>query len=166
MAKADFLCLCALAVIVFVTPVAPQEITGPVGPLRLGALTIGSNATDQNSTVFRFVERSHLGNRWPLVAGSAYVGCAQSLPRVSVLVVADGVPWAFNAESKAWMMANKAVLDVNGQQVAVNVAGSHEPWLADDAEFPGTQMSAAPLLDIAKRLGCLPKPGSKDAEPR
>lgn len=62
-----------------------------------------------------------------------------------------------NAESKAWTQANHATIEVDGTRRAVQAGASPEPWLAEDIEFPGTQMNLAPLLVLVKRLGCLPK---------
>lgn len=138
------------------SPLASQEIVGQPGPHRLGGLYI-TGKIEPEATVFRFVEQVGFASRWPLAAAYAYVGCARLLPRATVVIVVNGTAWALNPETKTWLKSNKAELEIDGHKGSVNAGDQREPWLSDDPEFPGTQLSTAPLLDIAKRLGCLPK---------
>lgn len=119
--------LCVLALTAALTSLQAQEVIGSAGPLRLGALYAGSVNIEPKATAFRFAERVTFGSQWPLLADKAYIGCARLLPRVTVMIVVDGVPWALNSESKSWLRDNVAELEVGGQKVAVNAAAQHEP---------------------------------------
>lgn len=149
--------LFVFALSAWLAPLQAQEVVGPAGPLRFGALYAGSAMGEPNATVFRFVERAEFGGGWPLVANNAYIGCARALPRVTVMVVADGVASGMNSESKAWLKDNKAELEIDGRKVLVNAGSQGESWLDEDPEFPGTHKSIGVLVDSAKRLGCLAK---------
>jgi hypothetical protein len=146
-----------LFIVIVAIPIQAQELVGRPGPLKLGALFAEPETRKPKATVFRFLERSVFGSQWPLISDTAYIGCARPLPRVTVIVVLDGKAWAVNSESKSWFKDNSSELEVGGEKIAVNVGPQQEPWLADNPEFPGTQKSVAPLLDIAKHMGCLPK---------
>lgn len=136
---------------------AGQEILGGPGTVMIGPL-IEANS-DNYPTVFRYIDRKMNSTRWPLVADTAYIGCARWFPRESIIVVIDGTPWAVNAESKKWVLTRGALLIIDGKVVPVSVGSTQEPWLATIEADSGLQKSAALLLEVAKRLGCSPKPG-------
>ena len=142
-----------------------QETVGPPGPLVVGPLYETVRSGPPQQTVFRFVEGASIGPTWPLVVDTAYVGCARNQPRVSVLLVIDGQPWTLNAESAGWFTANPAELEVGGSRKSIKISRVSEPWMAGDPEFdPSSTKSLAPLILIAKRLGCLPKSAPSPVE--
>lgn len=140
-------------------PAHAQETVGVPGPLRFGPLfEVGSDHPPEQ-TVFRHIESAAFGTNWPIVPADAYVGCARNRPRSSVLVIVDGVPWTLNPETRSAVEKQPQDLELDGQRVRVRPSNGDEAWIMDnpDPDLAGSKASLVGFLNLAQRLGCLPR---------
>lgn len=106
-------------------------------------------------TLFRRVHRSGSSRDWPLRTDAADIGCVLSRPGSTVLIVVDGTPWALNDMTRQWVEAEHPKLELDGKTLPVRVAKGNPDWVAENPDLNGAKMPLAPLVDAARRMGCI-----------
>jgi hypothetical protein len=132
-------------------PVSVEAGSTPVGDLLIGE-------SQRFPTLFRRVERRALPGNWPLNTAYADIGCSLDRPQTSVVIIVDGIPWALNDATKSWVRSAAPRLMVGNKPVPVVAGDGHEPWLAALSEAESAPRSIVPLLEVARRMGCMARP--------
>lgn len=117
-----------------------------------------TDAGQRLPTLFRRIDKTAILHDWPLRSDAADIGCSLSRPQTSVIIVVDGTPWALNDATKAWVRAAAPSLMVGNESVHVVAGDEPEPWLAPLSATETSPRSLAPLLDVARRMGCMARP--------
>lgn len=153
---------CAMAPLYFAAMNPPganaQAPSGTFEVGKFGDLVIGE--TQRLPTLFRRVERAAFPRDWPLTGDVAHIGCSLAQPQTTILIVIDSVPWALNDATRTWVRNDAPRLAVGSEKVPVIAGDAHEPWLAPLSEAESSPRNLAPLLDVARRMGCMARPAT------
>jgi hypothetical protein len=122
---------------------------------EVGALWFGNPEAEEAPTLFRKVGRGAFGATWPLLADEAMVGCNLDRPGHTVILVVAGQPWALNGQTSDWVSENMAKLTVAGEKHWIHSGRVPDNWRAPVPDLEGAYMSLTPLLEVARRMGCL-----------
>lgn len=122
---------------------------------EVGALWFGNPDEKHAPTLFRKVGRGAFGAAWPLLADEAMVGCNLDRPGHTVILLVADQPWALNGQTSDWVSENMAKVIVGGEKKWVHSGRVPDNWRAPVPDLEGAYMSLTPLLEVARRMGCL-----------
>ncbi len=139
----------------------PLSQAGEIVPPGFGSFAGGDGVRPGN---FRLAKQQAFGDRWPLVAAEAYVGCVLGDGEGTLVIVVDGVPWALSGAAKERLRARPFKLDISGAAKDIQVASGPAPWQLLDKELGNVPKTMTPIVEVARRMGCLSNGQGADIE--